>query len=102
MSSSPEADNIIRAWGVENLKRTEQRLPKVPAIALKEEHASVRKVLKVSLIQSRWRNYLNPSIKTTPFTPKEDEIIKAIVPGVSTAITGTWMKKNAEAHVRWW
>jgi hypothetical protein len=92
MSSSPEADNIIRAWGVENLKRTEQRVPKVSAIALKEVHASVLKDIKVELIQSRWRDYLNPSTKTTPFTPEEDEIIKAIVPGVSTAITGTWMK----------
>jgi hypothetical protein len=47
MSSSPEADKIIRAWGMDNLKRTEQRLPKVSAIALKEEHALVLKLLKV-------------------------------------------------------
>jgi hypothetical protein len=90
-----EADNIIRAWGVENIKRKEQGhgLPKVSAIELKKGvHASVLKDIKVGLIQSRWREYLHPSINTKPFTPKEDEIIITGVPEGSTAIKGTWVR----------
>jgi hypothetical protein len=86
VSSSPEADKIIIAWGMENLKRKEQGLRNVSAKALKEEHTSVLKVLKVSLIQSRWCNYLNPSINASPFTPEEDEIVITNVPEDSTTI----------------
>jgi hypothetical protein len=97
VSSTPEADKIIRAWGKDNVKRKEQGRSKVSARALKELYPSVLEDSKEELIRTRWRDYLNPSTNASPFTSEEDKTIITNVPEGSTAIKGTWVRTLLDA-----